>query len=140
MKCLKYFIDINAFRSEAEWNISYVLTGINKILVKMCMNLQCCFFSYLQSIPPGWYFSSDSDQSLQVVDACDLCLSYWQFSNHFNDWSQSTSCSSLTLQVNCALRDWQKLNKLYIIVRFEVVLTCVDNLICVNVRLLSMRV
>ena len=35
--------------------------------------------------------TSDSDQSLQIVDACDcICLSYWQFSDHINGSSHSS--------------------------------------------------
>ena len=87
--------------------------------------------------------TSDFDQSLEILDACDhLRFCDWQFSSYFSGSSHSTSCSSLALQVNCALSAWQKLIKQIIrnIVRFKVVLTCVLCHICVTVRLLGMHV
>ena len=72
--------------------------------------------------------TSDFDQSLQTLDACDyLRLCDWQFSSHFSGPSHSTSCFSLALKNICN------------IVCFKV-LTCVLNQICVNVLLLGMRV
>ena len=60
--------------------------------------------------------TSDFDQLLQMVDACDyLRLCYWQFSSNIRGSSHSTSCSSLALQVNFALSQWQKLNKIRVI-------------------------
>ena len=54
----------------------------------------------------------------------------------------STSCYSLAMHVNGALSAWQKLIEPIVcnIVRFKVVLICVLFQICVNVRLLGMRV
>ena len=72
--------------------------------------------------------TSDFDQSLQIVDACDrLRLCEWQFSSYL----ASELCSQRLAKVKLIIRN---------IVRFRVVLTCVLCHKCVNVRLLGMHV
>ena len=85
--------------------------------------------------------TSDFDQSLQVLDACDfLRLCDWQLSSHFTGSSHSTTCSSLALQVNCALSLAKVKQNICNIVCLKLVLTCILYQKCVNVRLLGMRV
>ena len=85
--------------------------------------------------------TSDFDQPLQILDACDyLRLCDWQFSSHISASSHSTSCSALALQANCTLSAWQVKQNICNIMCFKLVLTCVLYQICVNSRLLGMRV
>ena len=60
--------------------------------------------------------TSDFDQSLQILDACDYSqFCDWQFSSHFSGHHNSTSCGSLALQLNYALSARQKLNRIVLI-------------------------
>ena len=115
----------------------YWIFFITRAKARVINSLRVIFFAQVSHA-----VISDSNQSLQIVVACDYsCLSYWQFPNPVSDSSHLTSCSSIALQVNCALSVRQKLNKILVIsCVFKVDLTCVINLICVNIRLLGMRV
>ena len=92
-----------------EWvfsNFANRQTLIVRAKARVIISLRCLFSRK----------TSDFDQSLQIVNACDyLRLCCWQFSSHFSGSSHSTCCSSLALQVNCALSVWQKLNKIFVI-------------------------
>ena len=74
---------------------------ITRAKARVINSLHCFFF---RADLVSHAANRDFNQSLQIVDACDyLRLCYWQFSSRFRSSLHSTSCYSLTLQVNSAL-------------------------------------